>query len=148
MQTVQSRRTAGAVPRHARLLEREAQIKPVPRQVLGAWPGCRRNGSRTARLAFLTSSDYVIAMSHVRIADLKSRLSEYLRKVRSGRTLTVLDRNTPIARIVPYEENGSSLTVRAPLPGAPQLQRVPLPPPLRLRRDIVELLKEERQGER
>jgi antitoxin (DNA-binding transcriptional repressor) of toxin-antitoxin stability system len=42
-------------------------------------------------------------MSKVRIADLKARLSEHLRKVRSGRTLTVLDRDTPIALIVPYD---------------------------------------------
>ena len=87
-------------------------------------------------------------MTTVRIADLKSRLSEYLRKVRSGRTITVLDRETPIARILPYEENGASLKVRSPLPGAPKLSRVVLPPPLRLRKDIVTLLIEERQGER
>jgi prevent-host-death family protein len=41
-------------------------------------------------------------MSEVRIADLKARLSEYLRSVRSGNSLTVLDRDTPVARIVPY----------------------------------------------
>jgi len=41
-------------------------------------------------------------MSDVRIADLKARLSEYLRVVRNGGTLTVLDRDTPIARIVPF----------------------------------------------
>ncbi len=41
-------------------------------------------------------------MTHVRIAELKSRLSEHLRLVRKGRTLTVLDRDTPVARIVPY----------------------------------------------
>jgi len=44
-------------------------------------------------------------MSSVRIADLKARLSEHLRAVRRGRTLTVLDRETPIARIVPYDES-------------------------------------------
>lgn len=87
-------------------------------------------------------------MKGVRVADLKSKLSEHLRKVRSGRTVTVLDRNTPIARIVPYEEGGASLTVRSPLPGAPSLKDVRLPPPLRIRRDIVTLLLEERQGER
>ncbi len=87
-------------------------------------------------------------MSTVRIADLKSRLSEHLRKVRRGRSLTVMDRDTPIARIVPYEENGASLKVRSPLPGAPKLPQVPLPPPLRLRKDIVKLLLEERQTER
>ena len=41
-------------------------------------------------------------MSNVRIADLKARLSEHLRSVRNGTTLTVLDRDTPVARIVPY----------------------------------------------
>jgi len=40
-------------------------------------------------------------MSDVRIADLKARLSEHLRSVRNGGTLTVLDRDTPVARIIP-----------------------------------------------
>ena len=38
----------------------------------------------------------------VGIAELKARLSEHLRAVRKGRTVTVLDRDTPVARIVPY----------------------------------------------
>jgi len=87
-------------------------------------------------------------MKGVRVAELKSRLSEHLRKVRAGRTVTVLDRSTPIARIVPYEETGASLSVRRPLPGAPSLKDFPLPPPLRFTRDIVALLLEQRQGER
>lgn len=41
-------------------------------------------------------------MTHVRIADLKARLSKHLRSVRNGSTITVLDRDTPVARIVPY----------------------------------------------
>jgi prevent-host-death family protein len=41
-------------------------------------------------------------MSEVGIAELKARLSEHLRRVRNGGTLTVLDRDTPIARIVPF----------------------------------------------
>ena len=43
-----------------------------------------------------------MVMTTVRIAELKARLSEHLRSVRRGRTLTVLDRDTPVARIVPY----------------------------------------------
>ncbi len=39
---------------------------------------------------------------NVRLAELKAHLSEHLRRVRGGRTLTVLDRDTPVARIVPY----------------------------------------------
>lgn len=50
----------------------------------------------------MTCDDYNIVMTNIRIADLKARLSEHLRTVRKGRTLTVLDRDTPIARIVPY----------------------------------------------
>jgi antitoxin (DNA-binding transcriptional repressor) of toxin-antitoxin stability system len=87
-------------------------------------------------------------MTGVRIAELKSRLSEHLRKVRAGRSLTILDRDTPIAQIVPWRSATQSLATRPPLPGAPRLQRVPLPPPLKLHLDIVEILLEERQGER
>jgi antitoxin (DNA-binding transcriptional repressor) of toxin-antitoxin stability system len=41
-------------------------------------------------------------MKAVGIADLKARLSEHLKWVRKGRTLTVLDRDTPVAQIVPF----------------------------------------------
>ena len=41
-------------------------------------------------------------MKSVGIAELKARLSEHLKSVRKGRTLTVLDRDTPVARIIPY----------------------------------------------
>jgi prevent-host-death family protein len=42
-------------------------------------------------------------MSRVGIADLKAHLSKHLRKVRGGRTITVVDRDTPVAQIVPYD---------------------------------------------
>jgi prevent-host-death family protein len=41
-------------------------------------------------------------MKTIGIAELKARLSEHLKYVRRGRTLTILDRETPVARIVPY----------------------------------------------
>ncbi len=81
-----------------------------------------------------------------RIADLKARLSEYLRAVRRGHTVTVLDRETPIAKIVPVRQPG--LRVQKAKRDAPRPNRVPLPPPLRLKIDIVKLLLEERQGQR
>lgn len=96
----------------------------------------------------MTIYDYHMTMIGIRIADLKSRLSEHLRKVRAGGTLTILDRDTPIARIVPWKAGSGFLKLRPPLPGAPKLQRVPLPPPLRHRGDIVKLLMEERQDDR
>ena|SRR5882724_9052708 len=84
-------------------------------------------------------------MDTVRIADLKARLSEYLRAVRRGRTLTVLDRDRPVARIVPCDTERRPLTVRSPRPGAIPLARVPLPPALRVKVDVLALLAEERE---
>ena len=86
-------------------------------------------------------------MKQVRIAELKSRLSEYLRAVRRGETIAVLDRETPVAQIVPLRER-VSLRIRKPAPGAPPPNRVPLPKALGLKIDVVDLLLEERQGQR
>ena len=82
-------------------------------------------------------------MKTVRIAELKARLSEYLRDVRRGQTITVLDRETPVARLVPYDDR-PTLVVRRPVPGAPPIGEVPLPPPLDLPVDAVALLLEDR----
>jgi prevent-host-death family protein len=49
-------------------------------------------------------------MAKVGIADLKARLSEHLRSVKNGRVVTILDRDTPIARLVPYK--AESIDVR------------------------------------
>jgi prevent-host-death family protein len=86
-------------------------------------------------------------MKTVRIAELKARLSEYLRAVRRGETIAVLDRETPVARIVPVRE-GSTLRVRKPAAGTPPPNRVALPKPAKLKVDVVRLLLEERQGHR
>jgi prevent-host-death family protein len=95
--------------------------------------------------------DYHIVMnSHeeriVRVAELKARLSEYLRAARRGQTTTVYDRDTPVARLVPYEgETPPSLPVRK---ATASLRDVRLPPPLD--RDICsgDALAEERQAGR
>ncbi len=86
-------------------------------------------------------------MKQVRIAELKARLSEYLRAVRRGETIAVLDRDTPIAHIVPIRDH-TKLRVRKPAPGTPPPNRVPLPKPAKLGVDVVQLLLEERQGHR
>lgn len=88
-----------------------------------------------------------MTMKTVGIAELKAKLSHHLRAVRSGNSVTVLDRDRPVARIVPYQRD-AALVVRSPAPDAPALQDVPLPPPLDIDIDIVELLLEERQVDR
>ena len=87
-------------------------------------------------------------MAAVRITELRDRLSQHLRTVQRGETLTVLDHDRPIATIAPYRGEADSLQVRKPAAGAPALQEVPLPPPLDLDVDIVDLLLEERQSRR
>jgi prevent-host-death family protein len=87
-------------------------------------------------------------MKSVRIAELKARLSAYLRDVRRGHVITVLDRDTPVARLVPLAAPPERLVVRKPLSGAPRPGDLPKPsgPPLDV--DILRLLLELRQGHR
>jgi prevent-host-death family protein len=86
-------------------------------------------------------------MKQVHIAELKAHLSEYLRAVRGGQTIAILDRDTPVAHLVPIA-NRTKLKIRMPAPDAPPLNRVPLPKPLKVGIDIVDLLLEERQTHR
>jgi prevent-host-death family protein len=80
-------------------------------------------------------------MRDVRIADLKARLSEHLRSVRNGGTLTVLDRDTPVARIVPYA--APALEIRK---ATRRLRDLKLPPPKPSKRtDSLAMLTEDRR---
>jgi len=75
----------------------------------------------------------------VGIAELKARLSEHLRLVRKGRVLTVFDRNTPVAQLVPYEARG--LDVR---PASRRPRDLKLPPRVARRTDSLSVLLEDR----
>lgn len=93
----------------------------------------------------MTIADYLLVMKRVRVAELKARLSEYLRMVRRGEPVTVLDRDTPIARIVPYDApEPPPLEIRPPARRNARLQDVPLPPPLNIDIDVLKLLEQER----
>jgi prevent-host-death family protein len=88
----------------------------------------------------MTIHDHNQVMNKVGIADLKAHLSEHLRKVRGGRTLTVLDRNTPIARIVPVDAE-APLEVRRATRKASGLR---LPPPCPAPTDSLSVLLRDR----
>ena len=103
--------------------------------------------AQVRRLVNVTISGHTVTMKQVRIAELKARLSEYLRAVRMGETIAVLDRETPVAQIVPVRDR-HGLRVRKPAPGTPTPNRVPLPKPLKTNIDVVQLLLEERQSHR
>ncbi len=88
----------------------------------------------------MTYCDYNVVMTTVRIAELKARLSEHLRSVRKGRTLTVLDRDTPVARIVPYAAEPIEMR-RA----TRRLRDLELPPPPASPTDSLAVLLEDRR---
>lgn len=95
----------------------------------------------------MTIYDHIVTMKDksektVKVAELKARLSAYLRAARRGHPVTVCDRDTPIARLVPYQPAGEPLTVRQPIRA---LRDVSMPPPLGRRIDSLAALLEERQ---
>ena len=88
-----------------------------------------------------------MTMKKARVADLKARLSEYLRSVKRGHEVTVFDRDQPIAKIIPYAAAGP-LVVREPIVSYRTLGDIPMPPPVNVDVDIVDLLLEDRQSGR
>jgi len=88
----------------------------------------------------MTTHGHNEVMSKVRIAELKAHLSKHLRSVRGGRTLTILDRDTPIARIVPYDAD-SPLEVRRATRKPSDLR---LPPPPSAPTDSLSVLLQDR----
>jgi len=96
----------------------------------------------------MTRKGYDLVMSNVSIADLKARLSHYVGLARRGRMVTVTNRDIPVARLVPLEEKRGVLVIHRPEPGTPAPASVKLPRPLKTKRDIVEILLEERQSHR
>jgi len=95
----------------------------------------------------MTISGHDRTMKAVRIAELKARLSEYLRAVRRGETIAVLDRETPVAEIVPVRA-ANALRIRKPAAGAPAPNRLPLPKGSPSKMDVVQVLLETRQSHR
>ena len=81
-----------------------------------------------------------MVMGEVRIADLKARLSEHLRSVRNGETVTVFDRDTPVARIIPYTTQPLELRK-----AKRRLRDLRLPPRPAKRTDSIALLLEDRR---
>jgi antitoxin (DNA-binding transcriptional repressor) of toxin-antitoxin stability system len=88
-----------------------------------------------------------MVMKQVRIAELKAKLSEFLRAVQGGESFAVLDRNTAIAQIVPLRER-PGIRIRKPASGSPTPNKVALPKSAQLKIDVLELLLEERQSHR
>ncbi len=92
----------------------------------------------------------LVTMSTASVSDLKANLSRYLREVRRGGEVEVLDRGAPVARLVPPAAGGDS-GVRERLIGAGLLRpgqgnaaAVLETPPLALPVSLSEALAEDR----
>jgi prevent-host-death family protein len=101
-------------------------------------------------IAMMTIYDYVRTMKKppeksVKVAELKAQLSAYLRSARSGQSVVVCDRDTPVARLVPYAAAAEPLAVRHAIRA---LHSAPLPRPLGRRVDSLAALLAERQSSR
>ncbi len=91
-------------------------------------------------LADMVTRDHNLVMKDVGIADLKAHLSAHLKTVRRGHEITIVDRGTPVARIVPFEHT-TMLVTRKP---TRDLRAIILPPPLPYPVDSLAALLEER----
>jgi prevent-host-death family protein len=82
-------------------------------------------------------------MRQAQITQLKAHLSQYLADVRKGDTVIVCDRNTPIARLVPYTETGEEFAVHEPTCSTADLKSVH---GVKLKRgvDLVRILRDSR----
>jgi len=78
----------------------------------------------------------------VKIFELKNHLSKYLRHVRRGHTVEVLDRDTLIAEIVPVETKNGLQVRRA----TGSMRDFVPPPPLKTKVDVIALLREDRDS--
>jgi prevent-host-death family protein len=96
-------------------------------------------------------------MQKANIADLKNNLSRYLRKVRSGETVLIMDRNRPIARIERVTDHEAADERRARLIaagvlippknpiGKKKLMEILSKKPVKAKKSVLEALIEERR---
>lgn len=83
-------------------------------------------------------------MTRANVSELKAKLSAYLGRVRRGEAIEVVDRKTPVARLVPIasDEDGLQITPAAKSPAGLRELR---PVRTRKRVDIQRVLRESRE---
>ena len=89
----------------------------------------------------MTISGHNKTMKKAKVSELKARLSSYLADVRKGDILVVCDRSTPIARLVPMEEEGEDIRIcesAEPIAGLKAIR----PVKLRKKLDVAKILGE------
>ena len=83
-----------------------------------------------------------MVMLQARISEVKAKLSSYLARVRAGESVLVLDRNTPVAKLVPPDGQPGLLIREGAKPDAGLLKKSRVR--LRRRVDVEALLRHDR----
>ena len=88
---------------------------------------------------------YIKKDNTVNIATLKAKLAQYLRIVKGGEEIVVLDHKMPVARIIPIEESLKSLPSTKPKADFSGIVNMKVPPlEKKPKVDIMTLLLEDR----
>ena len=74
-----------------------------------------------------------MVMKKAKVSEVKARLSAYLSDVRSGDTVVICDRSTPIAQLVPLDREPDELQVQEASKPASEISRGR---PVRLRKRV------------
>jgi prevent-host-death family protein len=82
-------------------------------------------------------------MKTVRVAELKSRLSQHLRAVEAGEVIEVAHRARPVARLVPIERDADTVEIIPAERPFSSVRRIRLPK-LKLNPGSLEALRKER----
>jgi len=102
--------------------------------------------ARGGILALMTTTSYHVVMKQVGIADLKAHLSGHLKSVKKGEPLLVMDRGTPVARLLPAADPSGGLVTRPPTRDLQAVRRLlKRLPPLDLPVDSLSVLLEDRR---
>ncbi len=84
----------------------------------------------------------VTMRTEVKIAQFKSRLSQYLKAVRRGNEIIVKDRDEPIARVIPYKPPVQTLITIPPTRSLKDIDKIPVIRPKNLKPgDLEEALR-------
>lgn len=83
-------------------------------------------------------------MLQVKISDFKSHLSEYIKSVRQGGVVVVLDRYSPVARLMPYADEQHGLELIPASKKNPEELKNLKKTTLKRKIDVMKILSQER----
>jgi prevent-host-death family protein len=84
-------------------------------------------------------------MKSVGVRELRDHLSRHLAEVQEGHSLTITDRGTPIARIVPVGPSTLDQLIAEGRVRPPQRRKRPARPPIKVKGTVSDFLDEQRR---